>query len=63
MTLSFAALGLFFFLMGVNENASPAGLSWLPLTSLGIYIFAFSLGTGPISYIMMGEILPPEAKG
>jgi hypothetical protein len=35
----------------------------VPVTSLGFFIAAFAFGTGPISYMVQGEILPPEAKG
>ena len=63
MTASLAATGTFFYLKRENHGVAPPGLDWLPVTSLGIFIAAFALGTGPISYMVQGEILPPEAKG
>jgi len=63
MTISLTTMGLFFFLKQNNDGVSPEGLDWLPLLSMGIFIFAFAFGTGPLAYTIQGEILPPEAKG
>ena len=63
MTISLGAMGLFYFLKRNNNGIAPPGLDWLPITTLGIFIAAFAGGTGPISYTIQGEILPPEAKG
>lgn len=35
---------------------------WIPLISLVIYILGFSLGFGPIPWLMMGEILPRKIR-
>lgn len=37
-------------------------LGWLPLVSLIIYKFAFSIGYGPLPWMMNGEFFPQEAK-
>lgn len=37
-------------------------LQWLPLVSLSIFIVAFSVGMGPVSYILLGELFLQEAK-
>lgn len=37
-------------------------LGWLPLTSLMVYIFAFSIGFGPIPWMMNGEFFSLESK-
>ena len=37
-------------------------LGWLPLTSLIIYIFAFSIGFGPLPWMMNGEFFSLESK-
>jgi len=61
--LSLGAMGAFYFLKNQNGGIAPESLEWLPVTSLSIYILAFSCGTGPLSFTIQGEILPPEAKG
>lgn len=33
---------------------------WLPLTVVAVYISAFSIGFGPIPWIVMGEIFSTE---
>jgi hypothetical protein len=63
MAASLAGTGAFYYLKRANDGHAPPGLDWLPVTSLGIFIAAFACGTGPISYMVQGEILPPEAKG
>lgn len=38
-------------------------IGWLPLASLIIYVLGFSVGFGPIPWLMMGEILPAKIRG
>lgn len=54
-------LGLFFELRAWGHDVS--GLGWLPLSSLCLYFVVFSLGFGPIPWLMLGELFPPEIKG
>ncbi len=63
MGLSFVALGVFFYLKRINSGVIPVGLSWLPLVSVLVFIIAFSLGIGPLSWTVMGEVLHPDVKG
>lgn len=60
MAVCLLALGVYFYLKSV-DNADDLG--WLPLVSLMLYIFAFSVGFGPIPWLMMGELFAPEVKG
>lgn len=46
----------------VNEATHP-DLSWLALTSMGIFITGFALGWGPIPWLVMSEIFPTKARG
>ena len=48
------ALGTFFFLMDSGNDVS--NLSWLPLTSLSIFIITFAIGYGPITWLMVSEV-------
>lgn len=63
MVCSLAVLGYYFFLKQQNGNVSPEGLGWLPLTSLIVYVVSYSIGVGPVGYMIMGEILPHHVKG
>jgi len=63
MGISFIALGAFFFVKRENDGHSPLYLSWLPLASVILFIVAFSVGIGPLSWTIMGEILHPNVKG
>ncbi|EFA10574.1 Facilitated trehalose transporter Tret1-2 homolog-like Protein [Tribolium castaneum] len=60
MCLSLLALGLYFFL---KQTQDLSFLSALPLVSLAVFIVVFSIGMGPIPWLMMGEIFTPKSKG
>lgn len=55
MMLMLVALGLYFFLLD-EEAEIVDSLTWLPLTSLCIFLIAFSVGYGPIPWLMLSEI-------
>lgn len=60
MIASMAVLGAFFYM---KKYGDISGLGWMPLTCLVIYVLSFSLGFGPIPWLMMGEILPAKIRG
>lgn len=60
MTLSIVALGVYYYL---TEVKNVGGLSWLSLTSLVVFVVAFSFGWGPIPWLVTSEIIPMRARG
>lgn len=60
MIITLATLGTFFYLKSSGYNVDNIG--WLPLASFVIFVVGFSLGFGPIPWLMMGEILPGEKE-
>ena len=52
--------GAYYFLTEVHKTEE---LSWLSLTSVLVYIAAFSIGWGPVPWIMMSELLPSKTRG
>ena len=60
MCISLVSLGIYFH---VKATQDLAFLSSLPLVSLGLFIVMFSVGLGPIPWIMLGEIFTPKTKG
>ncbi|XP_042208311.1 facilitated trehalose transporter Tret1-like isoform X2 [Homarus americanus] len=62
MALSIVALGEFFYEKMEDESWAIKKLSWLPLVSLIIFISAFSIGYGPIPWLMIGELFPSNVK-
>lgn len=54
-------IGGFFYFKDSNYNVSSIAL--IPLMSLCIFIIAFSIGFGPIPWMMIGEIFPAQIKG
>ncbi|GFT29059.1 facilitated trehalose transporter Tret1 [Nephila pilipes] len=60
MSVSFFILGLYSYLTTkTNKTAVDFHLyGWIPLVTLMMYMFAFSLGVGPIPFVMTPEIAP-----
>lgn len=49
--------------MKENDEASVQNIGWLPLLSLNVFIVCFSLGFGPLPWLMMGELFSNSIKG
>lgn len=45
-----------------SQNTDLSSWSWLPLLCLAVFIIVFSLGFGPIPWIIMGELVPSNLK-
>lgn len=62
MCLCLAVLGCYFLIKDSTDvDVSKIGL--IPLASVIIFIVSFSLGYGPIPWMMMGEMLAADIKG
>lgn len=61
MGLCLTAVGVYFNLKAGGSDVSAIG--WLPLVSVVLFIISFSLGFGPIPWMMMGELFSAEVKG
>lgn len=59
-SISQGIIGLYFYLE--NNKYDAAAISWLPLFSLIIYMLSFNLGIGPLPWVIMGEMFPPNLK-
>lgn len=64
MCVCSTALGVFFFLKDTHggESSIVQAISWLPLLSLSLFIIAFSLGFGPIPWMMAGDLCLIDIK-
>lgn len=62
MGLCTVFLGIYFYMFD-RDKSSVEGLGWLPVVSLCVYIIAFSLGFGPIPWVMIGELFATDIKG
>lgn len=61
MGICLTILGIYFRLK--NGGTDVTSIGWIPLISLVMFIVSFSLGYGPIPWMMMGELLASEVKG
>lgn len=62
MGICLCGLGVFFYLKDEGSDAIDS-LEWLPITSLCVFMVAFSLGFGPVPWLMAGELFAPDIKG
>jgi len=60
MALSIIVLGVDFYLTEVSHVGS---IGWLSLVCLIVYIAFFSIGWGPVPWLVMSEVFPARAKG
>ncbi|KAH8298404.1 hypothetical protein KR044_001947, partial [Drosophila immigrans] len=61
MIITLFVLSVFFYLKETKFDTSEIG--WLPLVSLLLYVLGFSVGFGPVPWLMLGEILPNKIRG
>lgn len=61
MAICYAVLGVFY-LIKVQDQDLAMKISWLPLISIAVYISAFSIGCGPVPWVLMGEIYSSEVS-
>lgn len=62
MALSTIAMGVYFYLQD-RDKESVTNLGWLPVCSLCVFIIMFSIGFGPVPWLMMGELFASDIKG
>ncbi|XP_014203271.1 facilitated trehalose transporter Tret1-like [Copidosoma floridanum] len=53
-------LGVYFYLQKLEYDLSE--VTWIPLATLVVYILVYSLGWGPLPWVVMGEIFAPGVK-
>lgn len=61
MGICLIVLGVYFKLQADMVDVSSLG--WIPLVCLVLFIISFSLGFGPIPWMMMAELFPVEYRG
>ncbi|XP_045780648.1 facilitated trehalose transporter Tret1-like [Maniola jurtina] len=61
MGICLIVLGTYFKLK--ESGASVAAVGWLPLLCLVLFIISFSMGFGPIPWMMMSELFAAEFRG
>lgn len=62
MAIATTAMGVYFYMKQIDES-SVTNLGWLPVSSLCIFIIMFSIGFGPVPWLMMGELFASDIKG
>lgn len=62
MFLCLSALGIYFHFKFINVDVTGF-LRIVPIASTVLFMAAFSIGFGPIPWMLMGELFAPEIKG
>lgn len=73
MSLPLGTLGFYYYCNQPQFFLSPEGTDkcanlvestgvWLPVTCLSAFIAAYSIGFGPVCFILMGELFPTQAR-
>merc|ERR1712055_237954 len=63
MVISIGILGVFFYIAdNLGNTALATKIEFIPVASLSLFVFAFSIGFGPIPWLMMSELFSPEVK-
>lgn len=57
MALSLGCLGVYYHLI---ESNMPLDYTWIPLFSLCVFVSFYAAGVGPIPWLMLREIFPPN---
>lgn len=58
-SLSLAVMGIYYY---QSSQSSVSSLGWLPVVCLVVFIISFSIGFGPIPWLMIAEITPISAR-
>lgn len=54
-------IGIYFYIKEGDETA-VADIGWIPLLSVNVFIVCFSLGFGPLPWMMMSEVFASNIK-
>lgn len=63
VTCAFTTLVIGVFFEAKTQDPDNVAFSWLPLISMCAFFLLFSMGYGPISWIIVGELFDVEIKG
>ncbi|XP_003385376.1 PREDICTED: solute carrier family 2, facilitated glucose transporter member 8-like [Amphimedon queenslandica] len=64
LSLSAIGLGVYYYLTAHHTNLDDSNkFSYLAVVCLAVFIIGFSIGWGPIPWVMMGELTPLQTRG
>lgn len=61
MWLCLCSLGVFSYLQTHSYDVSS--FSWLPVVALSAFVIVYSLGMGPVPFVIASEVFSPEISG
>ncbi|CRK93140.1 CLUMA_CG006476, isoform A [Clunio marinus] len=61
MSITLITFGLYFYLLDIESSAVDS-LSWLPLTSLCLFLVFYSIGYGPLPWLILSEVYSKDCN-
>lgn len=61
MAITTCLMGVYFYLKE-NDPATAESIGWLPITSILVFIVFFSIGFGPVPWLIMAELFTEDVK-
>jgi len=62
MAFCMLALGAVMYIQSYHYGGESSGLQILSMICVTLYMFAYGLGVGPLQWVFLGELMPPEYK-
>jgi len=63
MAAGMGTMGLFFWYQKNKPQSAADYMEWVPMFAMILFVLAYSVGMGPISYLILGERLPFPIRG
>lgn len=63
LLISFVGMALSFFIISLAFLTGAANLDWIALIACFLFIASFSLGSGPVTWVVLSEIFPSVVRG
>ncbi|XP_067126549.1 solute carrier family 2, facilitated glucose transporter member 8-like [Centruroides vittatus] len=61
-TISLTTMGFYFYFAEIYGKSYQVQYSWISLVSLVVFIASFSIGMGPIPWLMVAEMVPQRVR-
>lgn len=61
--MGYALTTVGFYLYFEKKISSSSMFNWIPVASLSIHVFSYSIGAGTVPFILLSETLPNETRG
>ncbi|XP_069687040.1 facilitated trehalose transporter Tret1-like [Periplaneta americana] len=61
MVICLVSIGSYFYVKHLDLDVN--NIRWIPISGLSLFVLSFSVGMGPVPFVMISEIFPPNIRG